>query len=510
MKHMNKILALLLAVLMVIGLAACGGGGKDTSTDTPDSSAPATGNDAAAGNDTADSEPAGGDASSEGEAELPDENLTVHESTFFTVGYNEEDGWVLAEDDYYMSEYGGNAYIRILDEDGYTDVVVEIDAYEEDASSFREALYNNGIDLKDYVDGTCELKDIGGISMAAADLGDGDWYFFGRDVAAGVNYSVYVSPMDETVVPALLENITFTASGTDNIDPPWPWEGEPISAGTASQMIGTYTLTAEFIPMGEAMVTYSTFEHDIAVIGDTVYLLSDYALYEYAYDGASLSLVKEIPLDGEYEFIEKTDDGTYIISGFMEPVVGYNGDAAQFTYEGPDHFSVAPGGTWGISWFTSGEDCELYAFNDGTLSGSPFPFPEVDIIGQVCIDENYIFVSGSSVEDDDHYVFVYDYSGELQLQLGGEPDGWGLGSITYAVSTPNGFLALDGNMREVVLWTADGTWIGAADDSDLFGTNYPWIAAADMAEDGSILIVMSDERWDESADEVIVFKLSGF
>ena len=125
MKHMNKILALLLAVLMMISLAACGGGGGDTSTDTPDSSAPATGNEAA-GNDATESEPAGGDTSSEVEAELPDENLTVHENTFFNVGYNEEDGWVIEEDDYYMSEYGGNVNLRILDADGYTDVMVEI------------------------------------------------------------------------------------------------------------------------------------------------------------------------------------------------------------------------------------------------------------------------------------------------------------------------------------------------------------------------------------------------
>ena len=134
----------------------------------------------------------------------------------------------------------------------------------------------------------------------------------------------------------------------------------------------------------------------------------------------------------------------------------------------------------------------------------------MDSISHLCIDSNYILASGSSKEDSDHYLFVYDYSGNLQLQLGGEPDGWGLGSITYAVSTANGFLALDGNMREVVLWDKEGTWLGAIDDGDLFGTSYPWIAAADMAEDGSILIVMSEERADESADEVLIFKLSGF
>ena len=194
----------------------------------------------------------------------------------------------------------------------------------------------------------------------------------------------------------------------------------------------------------------------------------------------------------------------------MEPVIGHNGDAVQFSYEGPDNFAVAPGATWGISWFYSGDECQLYSFHDSVLTGSPFPFPEVDSISQVNIDNQYILVSGSAVDDGEQYIFVYDYSGELQMRLGGEPDGFGLGSITYATSTTNGFLALDGNMREVVLWTADGTWIGAVDDGDLFGTGYPWIAAADIADDGSILVVMSDTRADESADEVLVFKLSGF
>ena len=498
MSKIKKLLAAIMAVLMLVSLVACGeGNGPANSTTAPKAT------------DKATESPAATDPAPD-ETTAPAANLTVHENTFFTVGYNEEDGWTLAEDDIEAYEGGGYAYLRILDEDGYTGLLVYIEAYEESASSFRETLYANGVDMKAYVDGIWVSETIGGLQMAAVDKEDGEWYFFGRNEAAGVSYTVHVTDWENPNVPAVIENISFTASGTDNIDPPWPWEGDPFSGSTLSQMVGTYNLTAQFLPMEEPLVTYETFEHDIVVMGDKVYLLSDCALYQYAYDGDSLVFVKEIELPGEYEILEKGADGNLVLSRFMEPVFGHNGDSAQFSYDGPDKFAVAPGGTWGISWFLSGEDCELYSFQDGTLSGSPFPFPEVDTISQVCIDSNYILVSGSSKEDSDHYLFVYDYSGELQLQLGGEPDGIGLGSITYATSTPNGFLALDGNMREIVLWSADGTWIGAADDGDLFGTSYPWIAAADMAEDGSILIVMSEERADESADEVLVFKLSGF
>ena len=498
MSKIKKLLAAIMAVLMLVSLVACGeGNGPANSTTAPKAT------------DKATESPAATDPAPD-ETTAPAANLTVHENTFFTVGYNEEDGWTLAEDDIEAYEGGGYAYLRILDEDGYTGLLVYIEAYEESASSFRETLYANGVDMKAYVDGIWVSETIGGLQMAAVDKEDGEWYFFGRNEAAGVSYTVHVTDWENPNVPVVIENISFTASGTDNIDPPWPWEGDPFSGSTLSQMVGTYNLTAQFLPMEEPLVTYETFEHDIVVMGDKVYLLSDCALYQYAYDGDSLAFVKEIELPGEYEILEKGADGNLVLSRFMEPVFGHNGDSAQFSYDGPDKFAVAPGGTWGISWFVSGEDCELYAFQNGALSGSPFPFNEVDTISQVCIDSNYILVSGSSKEDSDHYLFVYDYSGELQLQLGGEPDGFGLGSITYATSTPNGFLALDGNMREIVLWSADGTWIGAADDGDLFGTSYPWIAAADMAEDGSILIVMSEERADESADEVLVFKFSGF
>ena len=476
MFRMKKVLALLFAALLLVSLAGC------NKTEEPKVTT---------------------------EPKLAD-NLTVHSNTFFTVGYDEKDGWVLEEDDIYMSEYGGSAYLQILDEDGYTDVLVKIIAEEESASSFRSTLYDNEVDLKAYADGSWVTEEVGGVKLAVVEGEDDDRYFYGRNEAAGVSYAVKVSPWSDTKAQAVVKNIRFTASATDNVDPPWPWAGEPISGGTLSKMVGTYNLTAQFLPIKEAQVTFETFNHDLAVVGDKVYLLSDYALYQYGYDGSSLSRIKEISLPGEYDLVDKVAGSNIILSGFMEPVLGHNGDAPQFSYDGPDNFTAAPDGTWGISWFVSGDDCEKYTFQNGTLTGDSFPFAEVDTISRVCIDGKYILVSGSSVADDEHYVFVYDYSGKLQLQLGGEPGGFGLGSVTYATSTPNGFLALDGNMREVVLWTADGTWIGSVDDGDLFGTDYPWFAAADMAEDGSIFIVMSDERPDESADEVIVFRLTGF
>ena len=143
------------------------------------------------------------------------------------------------------------------------------------------------------------------------------------------------------------------------------------------------------------------------------------------------------------------------------------------------------------------------------MVGEPLPFNEVKIISSVNVDDKYIYVSGSPVDGSGHSLFVYDHSGTLQMQLQGDPnDSIGLGSITFAAKTANGFMAMDGNMRDVVLWAEDGTWLGAVEDSDLFGTYYPWFATGDVMDDGSILVVMTEDRADGSAMEAIAFKIS--
>ena len=483
---MKKLIALLLALVMVFSLAACGGG-EEATNETPEAT----------------------QAPKETEAPTePEPALTVHENTFFNVSYNEEDGWSLAEDDVNVYESSGGVYMRILDEEGNTEIVVSIWAEKTDPDSFRKNLHLYGVDMQAYAAGEVETVDVGGQPMLYVDQENGDRFFYGRNEAAGVTYTIDATNWEDSRVPALIENIVCTASGTDNTEPVWPWEGEPIAFGSLSQMVGTYTVTAEFIPMNEALTTFETFNHEVEVIGDKVYLLSDYVLREYTYDGAALTYSRDIPLDAEYKNVENSN-GTLVLSNFMKPVIGHDGDAMVFSYDGPDQFTLAPDGTWGVSWFSSGESTEKYTFQDGALVGEPLPFNEVNIISQVDVDDKYIYVTGTPVEGSGHQVFVYDHSGTLQMQLQGDPnDSIGLGSITYMARTANGFVGLDGNMRDVVLWTADGTWLGEVADSDLFGTNYPWFATADKMDDGSILVIMTEDRADGSAMEAIAFKIT--
>ena len=151
---------------------------------------------------------------------------------------------------------------------------------------------------------------------------------------------------------------------------------------------------------------------------------------------------------------------------------------------------------------------EKYTFSNGVMQSEPFPVTGMSMVTRVWIDDSYVYMTGSDAETSAQVVQVYDHAGTLQKTLLGE-DGR-LGSITFVTKTANGFIALDGNMRTVVLWNADGDYIGEIDDRDIFGTSYPWFCSADLQPDGSIIVIMTEDRDDDSAMELVAFRLSGF
>ena len=129
------------------------------------------------------------------------------------------------------------------------------------------------------------------------------------------------------------------------------------------------------------------------------------------------------------------------------------------------------------------------------------------------ITNSHIMVAGSmAVEDEGTKIVVYDYDGNQLLKLGGEdissPDK--LGSITGMAETENGFVAADGNMREIQFWAKDGTHVGAISTEDIFGVSYPWLEDMQLLDDGSLLIMLTQERDDGSANELMFFRLTGF
>lgn len=440
---------------------------------------------------------------------------TLMETGLWSLTYLEDDGWVVDEEELYESEYRSDAVLNIYDEaDPETALVsVEINVFLGDPYTFRDWLVDYGFNQYEYaVNNAYDLTDIGGVDCLKY---EGEYWgspclrYLNRveEAEATVQVSVF-GEYEDPRVATLLSGLSISVEDVGNVDGPWYWNGEPFSMENGSNMVGTFTLNSQWIPINECIITRETFNHAVATAGGKVYILTDGALKQYAFDGSTLNFEADIPLDAEYACIDGMSDGSLWLGQFIKPLINVKGGAVAASYDGPDYTAMHSSGTWGISYF-SGPDCVKFDLSGGAYTETPISFPEVSTISHLLLDDNYIYVCGSAADSSGHKVFVYDHNGTLQLTLA-DSDGSGLGSITYIAQTSNGFIALDGNMREVVLWTADGTHIGTADDGDLFGTFYPWFCGATMLDDGSILVVMTEDRDDQSAMELVAFKLTGF
>ena len=192
----------------------------------------------------------------------------------------------------------------------------------------------------------------------------------------------------------------------------------------------------------------------------------------------------------------------------MNDVLCIKDGKAVATYEDIDNLAIHPSGAWGVNFFTSNE-CAIVTFSGNTYSSTPVTFKEAGTIMNLCVDKNNIYVCANAADDSGHKVFVYSKDGVLQKTLC-DAEGEGLGSVTFVTQTANGYIAFDGNMRDVLLWDNNGSFVAEISDGDIFSTNYPWFCDSAVLGDGSIVTIMTDEREDRSATEVVAFIVKGF
>ncbi len=422
--------------------------------------------------------------------------------------------WIVDEDMLYDDDNYALAELCIMSEAGSDETLsVSISVSVESAKGFRNTLHNYEFDLYEYaVNKSYDLVNIAGIDCVKSEKeqwGMPAVTYIGRDEAKNTTLTVSIVGDDPSAADQLLQSMKVLSEDIGNVDAPWPWDGEPFAVENMSAMAGAVTLESQMIPVNEPLTTFDIFEQDIAFVGEKAYIVCDTKLYEYDYDGEALTFVKEIELDQDVNKISATEDGSIWLSAFMQPLLQVKDGEVVASYKDVDYVVMHPSGTWGINYFTSGE-CEKLSFADGVMSKEAIDFSaQTNLIQTLIIDQNHIYIAGSDVSNDQHKVFVYDTEGQLQMTLNDAEDS-GLGSITFIAETENGFIGFDGNMREVCLWTADGQWMDYADHSDLFGTSYPWFCSGDQLSTGEVIVMLVEERADHSADEVVIFKLSGF
>lgn len=436
--------------------------------------------------------------------------LTTLETTLWTLDYDDSQ-WVLDEEYLYEDETTSQAILGIPGEDDTDLISIEIRADITDPYGFRSNLVYYGFDEYDYaMENAYDLHDVGGVDCLmeeGSSWGDPCQHYFGRVEAA--NASVYLEICGDYTderVTALLKGLSFDLPDIGNEDGPWYWEGEPFQGRNSSVQLGGFTLESTWVPFLNPVMTYETFDHQIAATGDRAYILSESILQEYELTGESLAFLGDLETGLDISYISTTADGSLWLSDFTEPLTVWKDGAQTASYEGTDNVVMHPSGQWGVSWFSNPE-CQKVAFSGDSMTTTPLTFQGMSSVSSLSVGQNYIMAAGIAEEDDCHKVFLYDPSGTPVMTLTGPDD---LGSVTYVAETPNGFLAVDANMREILLWSTDGTYIGTADDGELFGTYYPWISHGTQLPDGSILILMTEERDDRSAMEVLVYRLSGF
>ncbi len=476
---MKRLFAIILIVLMLGALAACDGGDKNTTESTNSAQVPA-------------------------DAQKLSTNL-------WTLSYDK--AWTYEEDDLSDDEEYSAVTLTIPDgEDSYV-ISAEISASIEDPENFRSYLDSYGFDAYEYAENNAyDLVKIGGVDCL---MQEGNYWgepclrYFGRVENANATVLVVImGEYEDAKVDILLAGLSFNLTDIGNIDYPWPWNGETFSAQDTSAQAGDKSLSSKWIPFDESFITSETFDHKVEVVGDKAYIITGGVLKQYAFDGEKLSFEKDVELEGEFEYISADHNGNLWLSAFGEDLTCVVDGQVAATYEDTDNVVMSPDGTWGINYFTTAE-CEKIAINGNVIEREAITFAEIDTISEIFVDENNIYVCGYAVDESGFKVFIYNTNGELQQTLTDE-DGEGLGSITYFTSTSDGFVGIDANMREVILWDADGTYVGAADDADLFSTGYPWFCDGTFTNDGDLLILLTDKRADNSAMELLAFTLNGF
>ena len=422
-----------------------------------------------------------------------------------SMGFNSADGWTKDEDSFKDDEK--NCKIKLIIPDGDKNKAeITVSAAITDCYGFRKDIKKLGFDQYEYKENNkYELTSIGGVDFLVKE-NDGTTKYIARKEGAGMTFNIEIKG-DKKSAQKLLEGISFTAEGTGNTDGPWYWQGEVYKPQAGSVMIGKKTITAEWVPFEEYVMTDEIFKNDVACLGDKVYIAENGILNKYSFDGNTLKFDKKIDLEEPVEKVVKDTKNKLHVSYFMKNYRVISKDKVVESYKGPRYFETAPDGKWGIDFFTKNETSKI-DYSSGAPKSEDLVFKELTTIQYLSIDEDYIYVAGSSdMEDKGHRGFVYDHKGSLKVTLQDE-DGSGLGCLTFISKVDGGYLGLDGNMRRLILWDDKGNYIGNADDKDLFGTHYPWFCSTDPMPDGGFLTVMTDERPDRSCTELLAYKIS--
>ena len=458
------------------------------------------------------------------------EDTGIFTSPLFSVSFPE--GWTPNEYSVYVSDTYCYAKYEKLGEDGYALSSIYISAASEGVDDHRSRIRG----LAEYAGasgGELVEATVGGIQFQGAAYDRWGWRYLeyaARVPESRISLSIVVENPDAAGedLKAALNSVAFTLPqlSPPNVDPPMPEDGTPFAPVTGKVSAGEYTLKAEWLEAPESIVLESIFGNHIAIASKKLYALTGKTLYAFSVKNNKLARDKVFEngvarLDAAYEYLSAGKDGTLFVSQGVFNTLAYEDGKLLKENAVSGDVVMHPDGKWGISFWVNSDTKKVTA-SKGTLTEEPWVLTGLtdpaqrkgrfSMISCLYISDSRVYVAGYDVENNEaQRIAVYDFEGDELMDFGGldwtEPDAFG--SITGIVETKNGILVLDGNSRAFKLFSKDGAFIGAVNADELLGTNYPWLSSM-IPGDGGVYVAAAQRRADDSCDELILFKVSGF
>ncbi len=329
-------------------------------------------------------------------------------------------------------------------------------------------------------------------------------------------------------VQQVMDSIQFTLPKLDppNVDPPMPEDGVPYEPTPASVEVGKYKLKASWIDPPGSIVLDSIFGNQIAIANKKMYVLAGKKLYAYALKSDKLTVDKMfeggvMKLSDTFEYLSSVKDGTlYVSQGVFNTLALKDGKVLKDNSVSGD-VVMHPGGKWGLS-FWANADVKKVTAAKGMLTEEPWVLTGLSdpaarkgrfsMVSCVAISDKRIYVAGNDSKNGDaQRIAVFDLEGNELFTFGATEwtDDDAFGSVTGIVETKNGILVQDGNSRAYKLFSKDGAFIGSVDADALLGTSYPWLSSMIPADNG-VYVAGAQRRNDQSCDELLIFKITGF
>lgn len=284
---------------------------------------------------------------------------------------------------------------------------------------------------------------------------------------------------------------------------------EPIVPAPTASIVGSYTITAEYLPFETPLINDVSDDPDMDVLGNTVYVSNgDTEIKLYTLDGSTLTYASTVTVDDTGDSISVDGSGKLYVDGgvfeatIVDPATGATGEAAA-----SGELTASKIANFALTYFTGDE--AVTAINNGaaapwTLNGAP-NVGKYESISVIEIVEDTVLLAGADAEN--NIIGAYDISGNQKMLS----SGCLAGSLpTAATKTANGYIAA--SVDDMTFVNADGAIIGELDASDLFGItdNTVWIHEMSPLADGSVLVLAQLSRSGVTGDETVLFKISGF